>query len=111
MRQLFKDELSDFEFLGDVRGRGLFIGLEFVGDRDKQTPLKGGTDFVSKLKRRALENNMLIYPGNGTVDGKQGNHILFAPPFVSTSDDIHEMVIRIKTVLHSSFADFKHWKQ
>ncbi|QUJ69366.1 aspartate aminotransferase family protein (plasmid) [Photobacterium sp. GJ3] len=111
MRQLFQDALSDFEYLGDIRGRGLFTGLEFVGDRQEQSPLNGGAEFVSVLKQTAFEMNLLIYPGSGTVDGVHGNHLLFAPPFIASSQDIETMVGKVAHLFNRLRPNFAAWAE
>ncbi|WP_029029865.1 aspartate aminotransferase family protein [Salinarimonas rosea] len=99
MRALLADAFADHPFVGDVRGRGLFLGIELVADRETREPLDGGGALVAELKRRALARELLIYPGAGTADGVRGNHVLFAPPFVSSPDEIAEMVSRFAETL------------
>jgi adenosylmethionine-8-amino-7-oxononanoate aminotransferase len=104
MRRLLREALAEYDFVGDVRGRGLLIGVEFVENRESKAPLQGGGGFVDDLKRMALEQGLLIYPGSGTADGKLGNHVMFAPPFVSDSADIAEMVDRFARLLKLPFS-------
>jgi adenosylmethionine-8-amino-7-oxononanoate aminotransferase len=99
MRSLLKEAFKDNPFVGDVRGRGLFIGIEFVIDRERQLPFNGGNKFVTDLKRLALARELLIYPGSGTADGIHGNHVLFAPAFIAKSTEIAEIVERFVDVL------------
>lgn len=99
-----RDAFADVEIVGDVRGRGLFIGVEFVEDRDTRAPFRGGGPFAARLKHEALERGLLLYPGSGTADGVRGNHVLFAPPFVATEHDIDEMVGRFAEVVHACSA-------
>lgn len=99
MRALLGERLADNPFVGDVRGRGLFLGVEFVADRAAKTPLDGRGELVAGLKHAALARELLIYPGSSTADGKTGNHVLFGPPFVASPSEIEEMVDRFATVL------------
>jgi adenosylmethionine-8-amino-7-oxononanoate aminotransferase len=87
--------------VGDIRGRGLFVGVEFVTDRQSQAPRSGGGALSAAIKREGFRQGLLLYPGHGTVDGKLGNHVLFAPPFIATSDDISEMVSRFGKVVEA----------
>ena len=88
-------ELGEHPNLGDVRGRGLFVGLEFVADRVAKTPLDSSLRTHVQLKKKAMENGLMIYPSGGTVDGAQGDHVLLAPPFICTEADIEEIVSKL----------------
>ncbi len=68
--------------VGDIRGRGLFIGIEFVADKETKVTLEPELQFHAHLKRICLENGMLCYPGGGTHDGYRGDHVLLAPPYI-----------------------------
>ncbi|AIO37512.1 aminotransferase class-III family protein [Burkholderia cenocepacia] len=101
LRARLRERLADVDTVGDVRGRGLFVGVEFVDDRVTKAPFSGGGAFAARLKREALERGLLIYPGSGTADGVRGNHVLFAPPFIATERDIDEMVERFAAVVQA----------
>jgi adenosylmethionine-8-amino-7-oxononanoate aminotransferase len=73
--------------IGDIRGRGLFTGLEFVRDRDSKQPFDSSIGLNKKLKQAAMDAGLICYPMGGTIDGVNGDHILLAPPFII--DDIH----------------------
>jgi adenosylmethionine-8-amino-7-oxononanoate aminotransferase len=109
MRQGFTKLLADVEYVGDIRGEGLFIGIEFVADKLTKKPLAGGAECVRALKQEGLRRNMLLYPGNGTADGSQGNHLLFAPPFIASSEEVEEMVGRTVELILQMSGDFKSW--
>jgi len=99
MREQLADQLQDHPNVGDIRGVGLFIGVEFVHDRATKEPLDPDRKTHAKLKQQALNNGLMIYPAGGTVDGKRGDHVLFAPPFICSEDDINRIVTRfVKTV-------------
>lgn len=98
MRAQLAHTFADTDWVGDVRGRGLFIGVEFVDDRAGGAPSTRGDEFAAALKRGGLRRGLLLYPGSGTVDGTAGNHVLFAPPFIATATDIDEMVDRFADV-------------
>ena len=99
LRAALLRELGDHPNLGDIRGRGLFIGLEFVADRQTKTPLDPAQRTHVQLKKLAMENGLMIYPSGGTVDGTHGDHILLAPPFICTEADIEEIVSRLVTTI------------
>lgn len=101
LRSWLKESLADVETVGDVRGRGLFVGLEFVETRTGKEPFSGGGAYAAALKQEALRRGLLIYPGSGTVDGTHGNHVLFAPPFISSEAEVAEMVERFSAVVRA----------
>jgi len=99
LRRELAQRFADTGSVGDIRGRGLFVGVEFVADRATKAPSTGGGALSAAIKREGFRQGLLLYPGYGTVDGKLGNHVLFAPPFISTESDISEMVDRFGRVI------------
>ncbi|MFV1497024.1 aspartate aminotransferase family protein [Phaeobacter sp. JH20_02] len=85
--------------VGDLRGRGLFRGIELVADRESKTPFDPGLGIAGKLKRAAFEAGLICYPMAGTRDGRNGDHILLAPPFILTQDQIGEITDKLKIAL------------
>lgn len=81
--------------VGDVRGRGLFHGLELVKDRERKTPFEPKLGLNARIKKAAMARGLLCYPGGGTADGTTGDHVLLAPPFIVTSADIATIVERL----------------
>lgn len=78
--------------VGDIRGRGLFVGVELVQDKASKQVLDPGLKTHAKLKKQAFENGLMIYPMGGTIDGVRGDHVLLAPPFICTPEDISRIV-------------------
>ena len=87
--------------VGDIRGRGMFRGLEFVADRKTKAPFEPERKIAAKLKAAAFENGLICYPMSGTIDGKSGDHILLAPPFTITDDQIEELVEKLSKSIDS----------
>jgi len=81
--------------VGDVRGRGLFIGIELVADRSTKEPLDPALQIHAKIKRCAMEEGLMCYPMGGTIDGRRGNHILLAPPFIIDDAQVEEIVEKL----------------
>lgn len=108
LRARLREALADHPNLGDIRGRGLFVGVEFVADRDSKATLDPALKTHARLKAAAVQNGLLVYPMGGTVDGVHGDHVLFAPPFICTAQDIDRIVERfaaaVQTVLPASVA-------
>ncbi|WP_298837118.1 aspartate aminotransferase family protein [uncultured Roseobacter sp.] len=82
--------------IGDIRGRGLFIGLEVVEDRADKRPFDPSAATHKKLKQHAFDNGLLCYPMGGTIDGRTGDHILLAPPFIIEDAQIDEIVTKLE---------------
>ena len=83
--------------VGDIRGRGLFVGIELVVDRDTGQPAPAS--LAARLRADAMANGLIVYPGGGTSDGRQGAHILLAPPFIYDTSHVDELVAKLKTIL------------
>lgn len=98
--QLFgelKIAFGDHPNVGNIRGRGLFIGIELVEDRDTRKPVDRG--YAARIKQAAMDNGLIIYPGGRTADGQQGAHILLAPPFIYTESHVDELVSKLQVVV------------
>jgi adenosylmethionine-8-amino-7-oxononanoate aminotransferase len=86
-------------FIGDVRGRGLFLGIEFVADKETKKPIPQGSALAAAIKKAGFDHDLLLYPGSGTADGQEGCHILFGPPFIATDAEIDEILMRVEAVI------------
>lgn len=96
------ERFGDHPFVGDIRGRGLFRGLELVTDREKKTPFDPSLGLAAKVKKAAFEAGLICYPMSGTRDGRLGDHILLAPPFILSEDQITELVDKLDHALEAS---------
>lgn len=101
LRAALLSELGDHPNLGDVRGRGLFVGVEFVADKVSKQPLDPAQRTHGVLKKRAMEHGLMMYPMGGTVDGVHGDHVLLAPPFICTEADIAQIVDKFAQTVRS----------
>ncbi len=81
--------------VGDIRGRGFFRGIEFVADRSTKAPLDPALGIAGKVKKAAFAEGLICYPMPGTRDGRHGDHVLLAPPFIATEAELDEMVDRL----------------
>ena len=93
---------GDHPQVGDIRGRGLFIGMEFVQDRDSKEPPDPAANWPGKLKAAAMRQGLVCYPGGGTIDGKRGAHLLLAPPFIINESHIAELVDKLSAAVAAS---------
>ncbi|NYT22322.1 aspartate aminotransferase family protein [Alcaligenaceae bacterium] len=101
LRAALRRELGGHPNVGDIRGRGLFVGIEFVADKATKQALDPARRAHAALKQRAMENGLLMYPSGGTVDGVRGDHVLLAPPFICTEADIADIVGKFCATVHS----------
>ncbi len=93
-----RSEFSSHPNVGDIRGRGLFYGMEFVMDKDSKEPFSNGAVIAGQLKKSAMQNGLICYPGAGA-----SAHIMFAPPFILGQDHIDEAVSKLKNVFKEVF--------
>ena len=87
-----KGSISQYQCVGDIRGRGLFQAIEFVKDKEKKLPFPENLKLAAELKKKAFEKGLICYPMSGTIDGRSGDHILLAPPYILNSENIDEIV-------------------
>ena len=93
---------SDHPHVGDIRGRGLFRGLEIVRDRENRAPFDPSLRVNAVLKRAAFDAGLICYPMGGTLDGKTGDHVLLAPPFIIEDEQIDELVDKLAIAIDSA---------
>ena len=97
-------ELGQHPHVGDIRGRGLFRGVELVADRETKAPFDPRLAVNGKLKRAAFEAGLVCYPMGGTIDGVQGDHVLIAPPFIIEDAQIGELVEKLSGAVKTATA-------
>ena len=94
LRGALQDALGDHPNCGDIRGRGFFLGVEAVADRETKEPFDPALTVFQRLRDRAFENGLICYPTGGNVDGRRGDHAIIAPPFIATREEQDEIVDR-----------------
>ena len=95
LAQALRTRFADNPYVGDIRGRGLFQGVELVASRASKTPFNPRTKVHAKVKSEAQKRGLMVYPMGGTIDGRSGDHILLAPPFICTAEQIDAIVERL----------------
>ena len=90
---------ADHPHVGDVRGRGLFLGLELVADRATKAPFDPAAKLNARVKREAFDVGLMVYPMGGTIDGRRGDHVLLAPPYTIGREHVDEIVGRLSAAL------------
>jgi|TARA_B110000483_G_scaffold36902_1_gene45234 adenosylmethionine-8-amino-7-oxononanoate aminotransferase len=101
LQKILERDLGQSQFVGDIRGRGLFRGIEIVKDRSTKEPFSKKLNVANKIKKEALNLGLICYPMQGTVDGIIGDHILIAPPFIINEDEINEISSKLKTTIEN----------
>ena len=92
---------SNHPHVGDIRGRGLFWGIELVEDRATRKPFDPKLRMHARFKRKAMEAGLMCYPMGGAIDGVQGDHVLLAPPFILDETQLDELVDKLGVAIHT----------
>ncbi len=102
------ERFGNHRHVGDIRGRGLFQSIELVEDRATRKPFDPGVKLNHKIKAAAFEGGLACYPAGGTVDGRSGDHVLLAPPYIATTEDIDMIVDRLGAAVDSALRSINH---
>jgi len=100
MRSLLQERLGDRPYIGDIRGRGLFLGIELVRDRDSKQPFSPDLKLHGRIRDRSFENGLICYPVGGNVDGHEGDIVILSPPYIVSRDQIDEIVDKLQRSLN-----------
>jgi adenosylmethionine-8-amino-7-oxononanoate aminotransferase len=98
------DRLGNHHHVGDLRGRGLFHGIELVVDRASKQPFAPELKLHAGVKREAMARGLMCYPAGGTIDGRRGDHVLLAPPYIIGPDQIGELVDKLGDAIDAAIA-------
>ena len=102
-----QEHLSSHPNVGDIRGRGLLVGIEFVADRASKKALNPNYSFHATLKRVSQQNGLLCYPAGGTIDGLHGDHVLLAPPYIADETNINQIVELLTDSINESLVQIE----
>jgi hypothetical protein len=91
LQALLTGALGEHPALGEIRGRGLMVGIELVADRATRAPFPRAAKVTEAVVRGARERGVLIYSGTGLADGTNGDSILLGPPFVITDEELQRV--------------------
>jgi len=98
------ERLGNHHHVGDIRGRGLFRGVEMVADRSTKRPFDPTLKLNARIKAEAMARGLIVYPMGGTIDGRLGDHVLLAPPFIADRSDIGRIVERLGAAIDAAIA-------
>ena len=99
LHQKLTERFGQHPNIGDLRGRGLFRGIEIVADRETKAPFDPARGVAAKIKKAAFEAGLICYPMSGTIDGRSGDHILLAPPFIIEDAQLDELTDKLDAAI------------
>ena len=105
LRARLERALLAHRHVGEIRGIGLLLGVEFVADKATREPFPRERNIAERVRQAALERGVLIYPSQGCVDGTRGDHVLLAPPFVLMADESEILSRTLSEAIASVFSD------
>ena len=108
LEQRLTERFGNHRHVGDTRGRGLFRAIEIVKDRASKAPFDAALKTHARIKKAALERGLACYPAGGTVDGKSGDHVLLAPPYIASAQEIDMIVDRLGAAVDAVVNDISH---
>ncbi len=98
------DRFGNHHHVGDIRGRGLFQAIELVEERAGKRPFDPARKINLRIKAEAMARGLIVYPAGGTIDGKSGDHVLLAPPYIVSRADIDTVVDRLGAAVDAAIA-------
>ena len=102
LESMLRASLGGHPNVGDIRGRGLFWGVELVRDRTLKIPFDPARRLHARIKSEAMTRGLMVYPMGGTVDGQRGDHVLIAPPFIASEAELQLITERLQAALDAA---------
>jgi len=100
---MLREAVGGLPFVGDIRGRGFFIGIELVADRASKEPYDPALQLFARVRDKSFANGLICYPAGGNVDGVKGDHVIVAPPYNASESELGEIVDKLATSLKQVF--------
>ena len=104
LRRDLQEALNRFDEVGDVRGRGYLIGIEFVRDRATKEPFPADRAVSRAIGRRAFEDGLICYPCAGHVAGVMGDTVIVAPPYNASEAELSELIEKLARAIERTLA-------
>jgi adenosylmethionine-8-amino-7-oxononanoate aminotransferase len=104
LQRRLEERFANHHHVGDIRGRGLFRAVEMVADRGSKQPFAPEMKLNAMIKREAMARGLMVYPMGGTIDGVRGDHVLLAPPFIVTREQVDTIVERLGDAVDAAVA-------
>ena len=105
LKAMLDDHLGDHPHVGDVRGRGLFFGIELVADRATKRTFSPSFKLNARAKAAAMERGLMCYAMGGTINGRDGDHLMLAPPFIVSDAELEQIVTRLHAAIDATLAE------
>lgn len=105
LQETLRGALSAFDEVGDVRGRGFFIGIELVRDRHTKAPFSAQRALSFDIGARAFADGLICYPCSGNVDGVSGDTIIIAPPYNASDGELEEIVVKLARAIDGALSN------
>jgi adenosylmethionine-8-amino-7-oxononanoate aminotransferase len=94
-----REVLGEWPYIGDIRGRGFFIGIELVADRERKEPFDPALRLYERVRDQSFGNGLICYPSGGNVDGVKGDQVIIAPPYNASRAELDEIVDKLQLSL------------
>lgn len=107
LQRRLEERFANHHHIGDIRGRGLFRGVELVADRGSKEPFAPELNLNALVKRQAMACGLIVYPMGGTIDGTRGDHVLLAPPFIVNREQVDVIVERLGDAVDAAVASVR----
>ena len=104
LQALLREAIGGHPNVGEIRGRGLMVGVELVADRETRAPFPRAARLTEGIVRSARADGLLLYSGTGLADGVNGDSILLGPPFVVTDDELIRIADGLAAALDAALA-------
>ncbi|MFO1050283.1 MAG: aspartate aminotransferase family protein [Geminicoccaceae bacterium] len=101
---LLRESFEGHPHVGDIRGRGLFRGVELVRERATKEPFDPACRLHGRIKAAAMRHGLICYPSGGAADGRRGDHVLLAPPYILTDAQLEELVGKLSAAVNEAIA-------
>jgi adenosylmethionine-8-amino-7-oxononanoate aminotransferase len=107
LERRLRKTFAEHPHVGDIRGRGLFIGLELVADRDSKEPFDPKAKLWQRVRRAGFDEGIVCYPTGGCIDGVRGDHVVLAPPFILADAQVDEIVDKLSRSIERAVSGAK----
>jgi adenosylmethionine-8-amino-7-oxononanoate aminotransferase len=107
LRQRLRSAFGAHPHVGDLRGRGLFQAIELVQDRSSKATFDPQHKLHARIKAQAMARGLMVYPMGGTIDGRRGDHVLLAPPFIVSDGELDTIVERLSGAIDAALAEVR----
>jgi adenosylmethionine-8-amino-7-oxononanoate aminotransferase len=107
LRQRLRAAFGAHPHVGDLRGRGLFQALELVQDRSSKATFDPQHKLHARIKAQAMARGLMVYPMGGTIDGRRGDHVLLAPPFIVSDGELDTIVERLSGAIDAALGEVR----